>query len=63
MDQIAETIWTLGRRLFLVQTDVGNHRLHQSVESMVMLSEPSGTCGASDKPRAATEQDAVQLII
>ena len=62
MDQIAETIWTLGRRFSLVQADVGNHRLHQSVESMV-LSEPSGTCGASDKPRAATEKDVLQLII
>ena len=42
---------------FLVPTDVGNHRLDQSVASVV-LSEPSETCGASDRPKRppATEK-------
>lgn len=41
MEQIAEAIWTFGRKLF----GDDRHRLDRSVVSMV-LSEPSETCEA-----------------
>lgn len=47
MDQIAEAIWTFGWEFLVLQTDV-DHRLDQSVVSMV-LSEPSEMREAYDR--------------
>lgn len=67
MDQIAEAIWTFGWEFLVLQTDV-DHRLDQSVVSMV-LSEPSEMRESSDrltgKKRCGTVDDLnyIQLAI